>query len=511
MLESRNQRCTLFASGLLTELLRGHPLLNGQPFDVTKPPVAPMPWEDGHVEHGCTPCCVERLKVGRIRRFPLRLDNVPTRIEVLRPPVPSYPICGRCYIGTASEHRLVVGLPAAGWNTIDRGGCRFSCRPRAARSPSSRWTHTWRRSPCLEQTSCLKSSTSHADLLLEVARPAFWCVHATAAGQMRQRRRRACRASSRLALNRCGDRVGSRFAGPAELITGSRSGLGTTCLVHPANHLQTLSRPPAPSTGPSPFLGRGGVGAGSAWPDVDSAIASTSSGLYDERVPRRSTAASGSVDDARGPSARPGRMPVTRMRGRVSCDAASVTGRYADDFVVMCDTNAACEQAEQRIREVFARLGVELHPEKTRRVDLSRGGCRFLGCHLRKRTSGPIWEQQHRRVHDLQRWPSQRAMQRIRQRVKALTPRAACHRDMRETIAQLNPVLRGWGAYFRTGNAAIKVGQVDRYVAWRLRRLLVRRAGRHLRPVSTVRWTEDFFHALGLHRLRGTIGCPAAA
>ena len=40
-----------------------------------------------------------------------------------------------------------------------------------------------------------------------------------------------------------------------------------------------------------------------------------------------------------------------------------------------------------------------------------------------------------------------------------------CHRDLRETLAQLNPVLRGWGGYFRTGNAAIKFGQVDDYVA----------------------------------------------
>ena len=40
--------------------------------------------------------------------------------------------------------------------------------------------------------------------------------------------------------------------------------------------------------------------------------------------------------------------------------------RYADDFVVMCDTKAACERAEQRVREILARLGLELHPEKTR-------------------------------------------------------------------------------------------------------------------------------------------------
>jgi len=186
--------------------------------------------------------------------------------------------------------------------------------------------------------------------------------------------------------------------------------------------------------------------------------------------------------------------------------------RYADDFVVMCDTKAACERAEQRIREVFARLGLELHPEKTRRVDLSRGaaGFDFLGCHLHKRMSGPIWERRHQRVYYLQRWPSQRAMQRIRQRVRALTPRAGCHRDLRETIAQLNPVLRGWGAYFRTGNAALKFGDVDDYVNWRLKRMLVKRHGRQLRVGQTAQWTGDFFHALGLHRLRGTIQYPEA-
>jgi group II intron reverse transcriptase/maturase len=187
--------------------------------------------------------------------------------------------------------------------------------------------------------------------------------------------------------------------------------------------------------------------------------------------------------------------------------------RYADDFVVMCDTKAACEQAEQRVREIFARLGLELHPDKTRRVDLSRGreGFDFLGCHVRKRMSGPLWERAHQRVYYLQRWPSLRAMRRIRQRVKACTPRRVCHRDLRATLAQLNPVLRGWGAYFRTGNAAIKFGQVDDYVAWRLRRLLVKRHGRDLRPGQAAQWTPDFFYTLGLHRLRGTIRYPEAA
>jgi RNA-directed DNA polymerase len=187
--------------------------------------------------------------------------------------------------------------------------------------------------------------------------------------------------------------------------------------------------------------------------------------------------------------------------------------RYADDFVVMCDTKAACERAEQRVREILARLGLELHPDKTRHVELSRGreGFDFLGCHVRKRMSGPLWERLHRRVYYLQRWPSHRAMRRIRQRVKAATHRGACHRPLRDTIAQLNPVLRGWGAYFRTGNAATKFGQVDDYVAWRLKRGLVKRHGRNLRPGQAAQWTPDYFHALGLYRLRGTIRYPEAA
>ena len=74
--------------------------------------------------------------------------------------------------------------------------------------------------------------------------------------------------------------------------------------------------------------------------------------------------------------------------------------RYADDFVVMCDTKAAVEEAQQRVRTVLTRLGLELHPEKTRLVDLShgRGGFDFLGCHLRKRMSGPIWERTQPRL-----------------------------------------------------------------------------------------------------------------
>ncbi len=75
-------------------------------------------------------------------------------------------------------------------------------------------------------------------------------------------------------------------------------------------------------------------------------------------------------------------------------------------------------------------------------------------------------------------------------------------------IALLNPVLRGWGQHFQTGNAADHCIDVDGYVVKRLRSLRVKRAGRSLRAGQTRRWDREYFESLGLHRLRGTIRYP---
>ena len=181
--------------------------------------------------------------------------------------------------------------------------------------------------------------------------------------------------------------------------------------------------------------------------------------------------------------------------------------RYADHFVVMCGNARNCEEAQGRIEHVLGRLGLKLHPQKTRRVVLTGGqeGFDFLGCHLHKRMSGRLWQQKGLRRYYLQNWPNRKAMNRVRERVREMTPRKRCHRDLRSVIAELNPVLRGWGQYFRTGNAANHFIDVDDYVVERLRSLRVKRAGRHLRPGQTRRWDRDYFESLGLHRLRGTI------
>ena len=88
--------------------------------------------------------------------------------------------------------------------------------------------------------------------------------------------------------------------------------------------------------------------------------------------------------------------------------------RYADDFVVLCRTRRQAERAHVRAAALLGTLGLELHPDKTRVVDLREGreGFDFLGCHFRARMSGKVWEKTHRVVYYLHRWPSARSMKR---------------------------------------------------------------------------------------------------
>jgi len=184
--------------------------------------------------------------------------------------------------------------------------------------------------------------------------------------------------------------------------------------------------------------------------------------------------------------------------------------RYADDAVVLCSSQADAEESMRRIGLIMERLSLKLHPDKTRIVELGLGkqGFVFLGCYLR------IVLSRFKGREYVFRWPSPRSMTRIRARIRELTDRRrwAGLRDIRQVIEVLNPVLRGWGNYFRTGNASWKFQQVDRYVNQRLVRLLPRARGWRRRPFELREWAPARFVAeFGLHRLVGTIRYPGFA
>jgi len=181
--------------------------------------------------------------------------------------------------------------------------------------------------------------------------------------------------------------------------------------------------------------------------------------------------------------------------------------RYCDDFVVLCRTKAQADEAYRRLDLIMERLSLRLHPEKTRILELGLGkqGFVFLGCYLRVVLS------HFKRREYLFRWPAPKAMKRIRGRIRELTDRRRWSgmKNIKEVTKVLNPVLRGWGNYFRTGNASLKFQQIDRYVNERLVRLIYRHRRIWGRPFHDSWWTPAQFAKLGLHRLVGTIRYPA--
>jgi RNA-directed DNA polymerase len=183
--------------------------------------------------------------------------------------------------------------------------------------------------------------------------------------------------------------------------------------------------------------------------------------------------------------------------------------RYADDFVVMSQRESQAKEALRRVSQVMGQLGLTLHPEKTRMVDLRHGkeSFVFLGCTVRKRRS----IQRNPRLSFVQRWPSPSATKKLRTRVRELTDaRRSGAKDVKQLITDLNPVLRGWGNYFRTGNAEGKFNQMDRYVYNRLVRWMYRRGGQ--RSMQRLKnWDAQHFYGMGLHELKGTVCYPTQA
>jgi len=135
--------------------------------------------------------------------------------------------------------------------------------------------------------------------------------------------------------------------------------------------------------------------------------------------------------------------------------------RYADDFVVLCRSEAEARAALELIAAWVRSAGLTLHPEKTRTVDATqKGGLDFLGYHFERSM----------------RWPRKRSLEKLNQRLRERIPRRS-GRATGEIIQQVNRTLRGWFNYFQHSKSNV-FGLVDGFVRRRLRNLMERRHGR---------------------------------
>jgi len=162
--------------------------------------------------------------------------------------------------------------------------------------------------------------------------------------------------------------------------------------------------------------------------------------------------------------------------------------RYADDFVILCGSADEAERALEQVRAWVSAHGLSLHPDKTHvgNCRLPGQGFDFLGY----------------RFEAGRRWVRDRSRNAFRERVRRRTRRCS-GQSLERVIAQLNPFLKGWFAYFRHADR-LEFPRMDGFVRRRLRSMLrkhAKRPGQGHTPADHRRWPNTFFAEHGLFTL----------
>jgi len=157
--------------------------------------------------------------------------------------------------------------------------------------------------------------------------------------------------------------------------------------------------------------------------------------------------------------------------------------RYADDFVILCESQERAEQALAQVRQWVEEVGLVLHPTKTGLVDASqRGGFDFLGYHFERGY----------------RWPRQKSLDKFKDAIREKTGRLRPG-SMSEIAANINQTIRGWMGYFKHSHRTT-FPTLDKWVRGRLRTIQRKRhkgKGRG-RGNDHIRWPNAYFAELGL-------------
>ena len=135
--------------------------------------------------------------------------------------------------------------------------------------------------------------------------------------------------------------------------------------------------------------------------------------------------------------------------------------RYADDFVMLCRSEAEARAALERVQDWTAQAGLQLHPVKTRIVDATqRGGFDFLGYHFERGKC----------------WPRPKSLDKLKDAIRAQTRRTN-GQSFPVIITNLNRTLQGWFGYFQH-SSPLTFAMLDAWLRRRLRSLLRKRQGK---------------------------------
>jgi RNA-directed DNA polymerase len=166
--------------------------------------------------------------------------------------------------------------------------------------------------------------------------------------------------------------------------------------------------------------------------------------------------------------------------------------RYADDFVVLLWRNG--RKVLRQVQSMLARLGLKLHPQKTR-VVRAEDGFDFLGVHFRLCA---VFRSNSRLKTYCAKWPSNGSMSRIKQRIREVIGRRY-GLSLEEMISKLNPVIRGWNNYHKaTMPVRKRLRKLNAFVRERLRIFLKRKYSDPSR--GTRRVHDNLLVRLGLYQ-----------
>lgn len=144
--------------------------------------------------------------------------------------------------------------------------------------------------------------------------------------------------------------------------------------------------------------------------------------------------------------------------------------RWADDWVVTCKTRSEAQAALRTARKILDKLGVTLHPEKTKIVHVSHG-FEFLGFKIKRGSRSLKLSQDKIRSGTKQgalyAYPRQKSIQNFKEQIRSQTKRKVPLKTS-EQIDRINPIIRGWGNYYCKANVRLLFNRLDR---WILRRI----------------------------------------
>lgn len=164
--------------------------------------------------------------------------------------------------------------------------------------------------------------------------------------------------------------------------------------------------------------------------------------------------------------------------------------RYADDLVVLCQTQEQAQASLEKIKVILSELGLTVNEAKTRIGRVSEG-FDFLGFTYREAYS----RRQKRKVRV--KYPRAKSLKAIRERVKEAIKRVPLGEEFGEVIASVNRKLRGWANYFRIGHSYAAALGLSAYVNEQLR-IWWRRRKQRKRVRGLGAWADDFFYRHGL-------------